>query len=327
MRSAVKTLLTPTLLITAATASWSVSAQPIRVEAHVGEAVVVFEDIECPDTVVPVPTGQKVQTNPVTCESVVSESTVPDDVNEVVWLIANADPSDPATEQAIQDALVGLSNGQLAMVITVLSNNQQHLGTDDNTVIETIRNIASAVPSAAPIVALTSVVLGADPDAVIGAIIDGQAPESVVEESIERIEEGGEIKEELQEGQEPPGGTEETPVTDDEDSVEVVEVIETETTDDGGSSIPPPPPVAPPTVPPGGSIPEVPTPTPVPPTPTPVPPTPTPIPPTPTPVPPTPTPIPPTPAPTPIPPTPTPVPTPTPLPPTPAPTPDPPSPA
>jgi hypothetical protein len=306
------------------------------VEAHVGAAIVIVgkDDGDCPEGMVPVPvpTGEAIETNPVTCEAVVSLATVPDDVSNVVWLIANGDPSDPE----VQEALAELSNGELVMVVTVLQNNQQHLGTDDGTVIDTIQQIASVAPAAAPVVALTSVVLGADPDAVIGAIIEGQAPEPIVEESIERIEEGAEIREDFSEEQEPPGGTDESAVdseseiddsgeTGGEDDVEVVEVIETDTTGDGGSDVPPPR-LDPPTVPPGGSIPEVsPTPTPVPPTPTPLPPTPTPLPPTPTPVPPTPTPVPPTP--TPVPPTPTPIPptpTPTPIPtPVPTPTPDP----
>ena len=101
MRSAVKPLLLLTFLLTTATNTWSAEGSTIRVEAMVGEAVVVFEDIDCPDDVYTVPTGEAAEANPVTCETLVALSTVPDNVGSVVWAIAQADPDDPAAASVI----------------------------------------------------------------------------------------------------------------------------------------------------------------------------------------------------------------------------------
>ena len=60
MRPAVPSLLL--LLLFAGANAWSAKESTIRVEAMVGEAVVVFEDIDCPDDMVQVATGEVVET-------------------------------------------------------------------------------------------------------------------------------------------------------------------------------------------------------------------------------------------------------------------------
>jgi hypothetical protein len=159
VRSAVKPLLLLTFLLTTASNTWSAEGPTIRVQAMVGAAVVVFEDIDCPDDVNTVPTGNAAQANPVTCETVVALSTVSDNVSVVAWAIAAADPDDPEAKAAIDALLADLSVAEQAMLITVLHNNQQHLGTDDATVIATVGQIVSVNPEAAATVVLTAIVL------------------------------------------------------------------------------------------------------------------------------------------------------------------------
>ena len=83
MRSAAPSLLLLILLAATSPQTWSAEGSAgakdpsIRVEAMVGEAVVVFEDIDCPEgEIVRVPTGEYAQTNPATCETVVALSNV-----------------------------------------------------------------------------------------------------------------------------------------------------------------------------------------------------------------------------------------------------------
>ena len=159
MRSAVKTLLLLTFLLPAATNTWSAGGPAIRVEAMVGEAIVVFEDIDCPDDVYSVPTGEAAEANPVTCETIVALSTLSDNVGSVVWAIAAADPDDLEAASAIADQLAGLTVAELAMVVTVLQNNQRHLGTDGATVVRIIGVIVTVNPAAAATVVLTGSVL------------------------------------------------------------------------------------------------------------------------------------------------------------------------
>ena len=69
------------ILLAATSPNWSAEGSAklkatIRVEAMVGEAVVVFEDIDCPEAKwLECPPGEVAQTNPVTCETVVALST------------------------------------------------------------------------------------------------------------------------------------------------------------------------------------------------------------------------------------------------------------
>lgn len=305
------------LLTSTATMVAAQDRTPVRVEAIVGEAVVVFEDIDCPEEIVEVPTGQVAVTYPEECETVVSINTVPDPVGDVIWAIANTDPDDA---EAIEQLLVGLTTSEQTLVLVVLINNSDHLGTDTDTLLATITAITRLNPDATPLIVLTGIVL--DPenqDDIITAALIG-APDQV-DEIDDILEVGDEIINEFQDNQ-PPGPDEEDPN---------IEVIEVEDEQPAPPDIPRPPINN--QVPPGGVGPTptvTPTPTPtVSPTPTPtVSPTPTPtVSPTPTPtVSPTPTPtVSPTPTPT-VSPTPTPTVSPTPTPtisPTPTPTPTP----
>ena len=136
MRSAVPSLFL--LVLFASTNAWSSKSPTIRVEAMVGQAVVVFEDIDCPeDTEVRIPTGEVGEMNPVTCETVVALSNVSDKVNAVVWAIAAADPDDLEAAGAISALLGDLTSAEQALVIAVLHNNAQHLGTNNDTIIAT----------------------------------------------------------------------------------------------------------------------------------------------------------------------------------------------
>lgn len=158
MRSAVKALpLTALLLITAANA-WA-AADAVRVQAMVGEAVVAFENIDCPDDVFVVATGERALTNPSDCEALVALSELPDKVGTVVWAIAALDLNDPAALQAIEALLSTLNTGEQVMVIAVLENNAHHLGTDDSTVVATVQSIIVLNPDAAGVVVGAAVVL------------------------------------------------------------------------------------------------------------------------------------------------------------------------
>jgi hypothetical protein len=252
VRPAVKTLLLLTCLLTAATTAWSVEGPTIRVEAMVGAAVVVFEDIDCPDDVYTVATGEMAQTNPVTCETVVALSTVSDDVSVVAWAIAAADPDDPEAMAAIDALLADLSIAEQAMLITVLHNNQQHLGTTDATVIATVGRIISVNPAAASTIVLTATVL--DPgnaDAIFAEAI-AAAPDQA--ENIQRGRDAAEeIREDFTANDPAPSGEGESDGGSGEDEeVEVISVTDSETP-------PPESPVDPPinsAVPPGGALPE-----------------------------------------------------------------------
>jgi hypothetical protein len=317
-----------------------VAAQAVRVEAMVGEAVVVFEDIECPDNYFLVPTSEAIETLPATCEVINARPSEDEKVGSIVWAIAQTDFDNPEAVEALQAlvAAAGLTASEAAMVVVVIQNNPQHLGTDDSYVINAAKVVVQDNPAAAPLVLLAGTVGNpALADELAAAVIE-TAPDFV--EQVDEVDDLAEdIIEEFQDdGPLQEGGGEEEEAGGDAaagEGAEVITITEPDTGPPEQETPPadvPPPPTSDPTVPPGGSIPEVsPTPTPIPsPDPTPPPrpsptptPTPTPVPPTPTPVPPTPTPVPPTP--TPVPPTPTPVPpTPTPIPPTPTPTPTPP---
>jgi hypothetical protein len=253
VQPAVKTLLLLTFLLTASTNTWSAGGPVIRVEAMVGAAVVVFEDIDCPDDVYTVPTGEVAQTNPVTCETVVALSTVSDNVSVVAWAIAAADPDDPEAMAAIDAQLADLSVAEQAMLITVLHNNQQHLGTNDATVIATVGRIVSVNPAAAATVVLTASVL--DPgnaDAIFAEAI-AAAPEQA-----ENIQQGQDVAEEIREDfteNDPAPSTEEESDGGSGEGEEVEEVEVISVTE--GETPPPESPVDPPInneIPPGGAI-------------------------------------------------------------------------
>jgi hypothetical protein len=234
----------------------------------VGEAVVVFEDVDCPEEVVTVPTGEVAQTNPTTCETIVALSTVSDKVNAMVWAIAAADPDDPAAAAAIQAQLAGLTTAEQTLVIVVLHNNAQHLGTNDQTIISTIGSIVAVNPRAAATLVMTASVL--DPGNA-PAFIEAATGPGTTESVQQGVEAAEDIRKDFEENQQGgPGGDDydggagvgETPV-------EVISVTDPQTK-------PPPPNVKPPPnnqVPPGGAIPTprpTPTATPTPrPTPTP----------------------------------------------------------
>ena len=257
MRPAVKTLLLLTFLLTATANVWSAGGPVIRVEAMVGAAVVVFEDIDCPDDVYLVPTGEIAQTNPVTCEAVVALSTVSDNVSVVAWAIAAADTDDPEAKAAIDALLADLSVAEQVMLITVLHNNQQHLGTNDATVVATVGQIITVSPAAAATVVLTASVLNpGNADAIYAEAIAAAPGQG------ENIQEGQDIAEDIREeftendqasstDEDSDGGSGDSEAV---EEVEVISVTEPE------AEAPPPPesPVDPPinsAVPPGGAIP------------------------------------------------------------------------
>ena len=257
MRPAVKTLLLLIFLLTATTNTWSAEGPTIRVEAMVGAAVVVFEDIDCPDDVYLVPTGEVAQTNPVTCEAIVALSTVSDNVAVVAWAIAAAGTDDPEAKAAIDALLADLSVAEQVMLITVLHNNQQHLGTDDATVIATVGQIISVSPAAAASVVLTATVLNpGNADAIFAEAIAAAPGQG------ENIQQGQDIAEEIRQDftendqgssteEESDGGSGQS------EEVEEVEVISV-TEPEPEAAPPPETPVDPPinsVVPPGGSIP------------------------------------------------------------------------
>jgi len=261
VRSAVPSLLFVLVTAVSSTNAWSAKNPPIRVEAMVGEAVVVFEDIDCPEEVVTVPTGEVAQTNPTTCETIVALSTVSDKVNAMVWAIAAADPDDPAAAAAIQAQLAGLTTAEQTLVIVVLHNNAQHLGTNDQTIISTIGSIVAVNPRAAATLVMTASVLdpGNSQAIIEAATVPGQT------ESVQQGAAAAEdIRQDFEENQQGgPGGDDydggagvgETPV----------EVISVTDPPAQGQPQQPPPNVRPPPnnqVPPGGAIPVTPTPTP-----------------------------------------------------------------
>ena len=196
MRLAVPTLLLLTLI--AATRAWSADGPSIRVEAMVGEAVVVFEDIDCPDDMVLVPTGEVAQTQPSTCQTIVALSTVSDRVSAVVWAIAAADMNDPEAAAAIKTQLAGLTTAEQALVIAVLHNNAAHLGTNAATVIATIGAIVAVNPSAAATIVLTASVL--DP-ANEGAFISAAAAPGQAEKVNNAAKTAEEIRQLFQRGE------------------------------------------------------------------------------------------------------------------------------
>ena len=156
MRAALRpTLFSLSLLLIATNGAWGAKGPEVIVEAHVGAAVIVFQNIECPDVVYDVATGEMAVTDPETCDTVVQLSTVPDDIADIAWAIAN----DPDALDNLAEDLADLTDGELALLATVLQNNQQHLGTDDQTTIDFVAKIAEVNPEGAAVVVLTATVL------------------------------------------------------------------------------------------------------------------------------------------------------------------------
>ncbi|MEM1153344.1 MAG: hypothetical protein AAGI44_04335 [Pseudomonadota bacterium] len=223
-------------MISTATLVAAQDETPVRVEAFVGEAVVVFEDIDCPEEIVTVPTGQVAVTYPEECETVVSINTVPDPVADVIWAIAETDPDDI---EAIEELLVGLTTSEQTLVLVVLINNSDHLGTDTDTLLSTITAITRLNPDATPLMVLTGVVLDPDnQDDIITAALIG-APDQV-DNIDDVIDVSDEIINEFRDNQPGPDG--------EDPNVEVISVDEEQ---------PPPLPEIPPPpinnrVPPGG---------------------------------------------------------------------------
>lgn len=246
MRSAVSSLLL--LIVFASANAWSAKSPVIRVEAMVGEAVVVFEDIDCPEgEEVRVPTGEVAENNPVTCETVVAISTVSDKVNAVVWAIAAADPDDLEAAAAISTLLAGLTSAEQALVIAVLHNNAIHLGTNKDTIVATIRAIAEVNPTGVSVSILTSAVL--DPELageVISAALEGGGDVGSIMQAGEAAEQ---ITRDFVGDQRGVGSTGETGGGEDSD-VEVTSIT------DSGPSDPIVPTSINTQVPPGGAIPD-----------------------------------------------------------------------
>ena len=266
MRSALFSLLLFILLGATSPLVWSVEGSAkskgptIRVEAMVGEAVVVFEDIDCPEgEVVRVPTGEFAQTNPATCETVVALSNVDDKVNDVVWAIAAADLDDPAQLAAIEAQLANLTTAEQTMVIAVLNNNAKHLGTNQDTVIATVAAIVTVNPEAAATIVLTATVLAPSMAEAVVEAATAAAPEQA--ENIQEASDlAGDISQEFQDNQAPapvPFAAEDDEGGGEDPDVEVVSVTEADAVPESQ----PPPAVRPPidtSVPPGGAIPAAP---------------------------------------------------------------------
>ncbi|MGL4565630.1 MAG: hypothetical protein ACRCVD_10070, partial [Halioglobus sp.] len=174
MLSAVRSLPLYLLLALPGAGAWAVESPPVRVEAFVGEAVVVFENIECPEEVIRVPTGDAAETDPDKCEAIVGLSNVPNKVSDVVWAIAKADLDNPAVVDSIKSQLAGLTIGEQTLLVAVLHNNAATLGVDKTKYLNTIRLIVTVNPAAAPSVVLTASVLDpANADAIKGAALEG----------------------------------------------------------------------------------------------------------------------------------------------------------
>lgn len=163
------------LWLLVATASGASAVEVVvDVESMIGEAVLIRKGADgAADTIV-VPTGKTTQTDPVTGETVVEESTVPNAVNDVVRAMAAASPDarsgstaegcsrgnnpirptanpahDPELQAEIRKLLAALSEGELMMVIAVLNNNARHLCIDSFAVNSAISEIATVRPEAA----------------------------------------------------------------------------------------------------------------------------------------------------------------------------------
>jgi FecR protein len=154
----------------------------VNVEAMIGEATLIRKDGS--DTIL-VPPGQTTQTDPTTGKTVVTASTVPNAVNEVVHAIAAMAPdasnrlpgdegcsqgdrplrsyavpaADPEAAAAIEAQMAALSKGELMMVMVVLINNAGHLCIDAATVANTITTIATVRPDAVAAVVVVATLL------------------------------------------------------------------------------------------------------------------------------------------------------------------------
>ena len=165
------------LLVATATGAWAtaeIDDVVVDIESMIGEAVLIRKGADGQADTIVVPTGQATQTDPVTGETEVEESTVPNAVNEVVRAIAAASPDalsgstaegcsrgnkpirptanpsqDPAVQATIRKMLAELSEGELMMVIAVLNNNARHLCIDTVAVSFAISEIAAVRPEAA----------------------------------------------------------------------------------------------------------------------------------------------------------------------------------
>ncbi len=139
-----------------------------NVEAMIGEATLSKEG----DDEIIVPTGKTTQIDPATGKVLVVPSTATDPVNEVVRALAAIAPdagdpedegcsrgrnplratADPDTDseklKEIERMLSELSEGELMMVIAVLSNNARHLCIDSRTIADAITIIARVNPEA-----------------------------------------------------------------------------------------------------------------------------------------------------------------------------------
>lgn len=208
MRGLVKLLLPFALLITCTTSAWSAAGRipsvegdvrgsftgiavdgvVVNVEAMIGEATLVQENVAGEKDVIVVTTGTATQKDPSTGKILLAPATVPNPVNEVVHAIAAAAPDastrlpndegcslgkdpqrlvpqpdyDEATAAVIESELKQLSPGDLMMVIAVLINNANHLCIDATTVADTVSLIATVRPEEAANMAFVASLL--DPE-------------------------------------------------------------------------------------------------------------------------------------------------------------------
>ncbi|MEH6592981.1 MAG: hypothetical protein V7746_22115, partial [Halioglobus sp.] len=178
----------------------------VKVEVMIGEATVLVEDPECPPRTYVVDSSHVAKTTSSKCDTVLEESDTSDAVNEVVQLIATSDRDDPDAKVLIEALLGDLSDGDRSLVIAVLINNAHHLGTNSDTVVDTIEAIATVAPESAPSAVFVAIIL--DPSnakAVIDAAAGAAGP--AFSEAIEQAAGTAEkVKEDLKVDAGPSGG-------------------------------------------------------------------------------------------------------------------------
>ena len=113
----------------------------VNVEAMIGEAVVVIDDSDCPEKSYIVPTGKSAQTDPVTCETVLTASTSENLINALAYALA-ANPNDPDLEEQLAE----LTPAELEVLVVVINNNADHLDMRPDDVVDAINTITQTRP-------------------------------------------------------------------------------------------------------------------------------------------------------------------------------------
>ncbi|MEM9255710.1 MAG: FecR domain-containing protein [Pseudomonadota bacterium] len=123
----------------------------VVVKAVVGEAVVQFEDDDCPEKIYIVATGTTAETNPVTCEAIIETTTERSKVDALILAIAEGED--------ITEALAELSESEQSLVIAVIINNAETLNVTESM----ITDIVNSLPGNTPPVVIADVLLNDAP--------------------------------------------------------------------------------------------------------------------------------------------------------------------